>query len=127
MTLGPFVPDLFTFYDGLSIVGQVDDVRLSLPDRHVMFSIDDASGALALHNMMADGASIDLSGGWQGVDVVSTGDVPVGQVPEPVVLNGRVLRFDPLTQAMIPREGTANNNNRGLTAWKRPPVFELSA
>ena len=37
-----------------------DDVRLSLPDRHVMFSIDNASGAMALHNMMADGASIDL-------------------------------------------------------------------
>ena len=109
-----FVPDLFTFYDGLSIVGQVDDVRLSLPDRHVMFSIDNASGAMALHNMMTDGASIDLSGSWQGADVVSTGDVAVGQVPEPVVLNGRVLRFDPLTQAMIPREGKAKIKIEGL-------------
>ena len=78
-----------------------------------MFSIDNASGAMALHNMMTDGASIDLSGSWQGADVVSTGDVAVGQVPEPVVLNGRVLRFDPLTQAMIPREG-GQNKNRGL-------------
>ena len=42
-----FVPDLLTFYDGLSIVGQVDEVRLSLPDRHVIFSIDNASGAVA--------------------------------------------------------------------------------
>ena len=109
-----FVPDLLTFYDGLSIVGQMDDVQLSLPDRHVIFSIDNASGALALHNMMADGASIDLSGGWQGADVVSTADVPVGQVPDPVVLNGRVLRFDPLTQGMIPREGKAKITIEGL-------------
>ena len=109
-----FVPDLLTFYDGLSIVGQMDDVQLSLPDRHVIFSIDNASGALALHNMMADGASIDLSGGWQGADVVSTAGVPAGQVPEPVVLNGRVLRFDPLTQAMIPREGKAKITIEGL-------------
>ena len=109
-----FVPDLLTFYDGLSIVGQMDDAQLSLPDRHVIFSIDNASGALSLHNVMADGASIDLSGGWQGADVVSTADVPVGQVPDPVVLNGRVLRFDPLTQAMIPREGKAKITIEGL-------------
>ena len=100
-----FVPDLLTFYDGLSIVGQVDEVRLSLPDRHVIFSIDQAKGELSLHNMMADGASIDLSGNWKGADVVSTADVSAGQVPDPVVLNGRVLRFDPLTKAMIPRDG----------------------
>ena len=39
--------------------------------------------------------------------MVSTADVPIGQVPDPVVFNGEVLRFDPLTQAMIPREGKA--------------------
>ena len=109
-----FVPDLFTFYDGLSIVGQVDDVRLSLPDRHVIFSIDKARGGLSLHNMMADGAGIDLSSDWQGADVVSTADVPVGQLPDPVVFNGRVLRFDPLTQAMIPREGKTRITIDGL-------------
>ena len=109
-----FVPDLLTFYDGLSIVGQVDEVRLSLPDRHVIFSIDQAKGGLSLHNIMADGASIDLSGDWKGADVVSTADVPIGQVPDPVVFNGRVLRFDPLTQAMIPREGKAKITIDGL-------------
>ena len=109
-----FVPDLLTFYDGLSIVGQVDGGRLTLPDRHVIFSIDKARGGLSLHNMMADGAGIDLSSDWQGADVVSTADVPVGQVPDPVVFNGRVLRFDPLTQAMIPREGKTKITIDGL-------------
>ena len=109
-----FVPDLLTFYDGLQIVGQVDGGRLMLPDRQVIFSIDHAKGGLSLNNMMADGASIDLSGDWRGADVVSTVDVPVGQVPDPVVLNGRVLRFDPLTKAMIPRDGKTRITIDGL-------------
>jgi len=100
-----FVPNLITFYDGLVLSGQLKGLALTLPDRQVAVMLDGADGALSLSQMMQDGAGVELTGEWHGANVASMAALPQGQVPEPLVFNGRVLRFDPLTQAMIPKQG----------------------
>lgn len=102
--------DILLFFDSLSLTGTAEDLVFALPDRLFSLSMAQAEGALALTDMRLDGGFITLRGRGEDVQLQAL-ESPKGVEPEPIVvpsivpvLGGRLIRFDPLSQSLVPAD-----------------------
>ena len=102
--------DTLLFFDSVGIEGTAEDLVFALPDRLFALSMDQAKGALGLTDMRLDGGFITLRGEGDGIELQAM-DTPEGVEPDPIVvpsivpvLGGRLIRFDPLSQSLVPSE-----------------------
>ena len=102
--------DTLLFFDTIGFEGMAEDLVFALPDRLFSLSMEKAQGALGLTDMRIDGGFITLRGQARGIDLQAM-DSPQGVEPEPIVipsivpaLGGRLIRFDPLSQSLVPNE-----------------------
>lgn len=100
--------DILLFFDSLGLEGTATGLVFALPDRLFQLSMKRAEGAIGLTSMRADGGFITLRGLAEGIDLQAM-DSPEGVEPEPIVipsivpvLGGRLIRFDPLSQSLVP-------------------------
>ena len=102
--------DTLLFFDSIGFEGYAEDLVFALPDRLFSLSMKQARGALGLTDMRLDGGFITLRGQAEGIDL-SAMTSPAGVEPDPIVipsvvpvLGGRLIRFDPLSQSLVPSE-----------------------
>ena len=102
--------DTLLFFDTIGFEGMAEDLVFALPDRLFSLSMEQAQGALGLTDMRIDGGFITLRGQANGIDLRAM-ESPKGVEPEPIVipsivpaLGGRLIRFDPLSQSLVPNE-----------------------
>jgi len=102
--------DILLFFDRIGIEGSAEELVFALPDRLFSISMQQAQGALGLTDMRLDGGFVTLRGQADGIDLRAI-ETPVGVEPDPIVipgivpvLGGRLIRFDPLSQSLVPNE-----------------------
>ena len=98
------------FFDRIGFEGSAEELVFALPDRLFSLSMQQAQGALGLTDMRLDGGFITLRGQADGIDLRAM-ESPAGVEPDPIVipgivpvLGGRLIRFDPLSQSLVPNE-----------------------
>lgn len=104
--------DIFLFFDNLQVDGMAREMVFALPDRMFSVSMNDVVGRLQLSDMRMDGATMTVQVRSDGItlDAIET---PDGVQPDPIVipavipvLGGRLVRFDPLSQSLVPSQLT---------------------
>lgn len=102
--------DILLFFDRIGVEGSAEGLVFALPDRLFSISMQNAQGALGLTDMRLDGGFITLRGQADGIDLQAI-ETPLGVEPDPIVipgivpvLGGRLIRFDPLSQSLVPNE-----------------------
>ena len=106
--------DLVSFFDGFDFEARIEKAEILSPDRQAVIRLPSAVGSVALSDMRQNQASISFDGLWRDFDAVSTASMANGEIPPALVVLGRVLRFDPLTAAMLPRNGQGKLTISGL-------------
>ncbi|MEC8153356.1 MAG: hypothetical protein VX077_00540, partial [Pseudomonadota bacterium] len=103
--------DVLLFFSSLRVEGSVSDMVFTLPDRLFSLTMAEAAGSLQLSDIMRlDGAGVTLQVRADGIDL-SALPSEAGIEPDPIVvpavvpvLGGRLVRFDPLSQSLVPSE-----------------------
>ena len=100
--------DVFLFFSSLQVEGAVRDMVFTLPDRLFSLKMKEAVGSLQFSDMRLDGAGVTLHVRADGIDL-SALPTQDGLEPDPIVipavvpvLGGRLVRFDPLSQSLVP-------------------------
>ena len=106
--------DLVSFFDGFDFEARIEKAEILSSDRQAVIRLPSAVGSVALSDMRQNEASISFDGLWRDFDAVSTASVANGEIPPALVVLGRVLRFDPLTASMLPRNGQGKLTISGL-------------
>ncbi|MGB1148787.1 MAG: hypothetical protein ACPG5C_01675 [Alphaproteobacteria bacterium] len=102
--------DVFLFFSSLRVEGSVSGMVFTLPDRLFSLTMAEAAGSLQLSDMRLDGAGVTLQVRADGIDL-SALPSEAGIEPDPIVvpavvpvLGGRLVRFDPLSQSLVPSQ-----------------------
>ena len=102
--------DVLLFFSSLRVEGSVSGMVFTLPDRLFSLSLIEAVGSLQLSDMRLDGAGVTLQVQADGIDL-SALPRQDGLEPDPIVvpavvpvLGGRLVRFDPLSQSLVPAQ-----------------------
>lgn len=102
--------DIFLFFSSLQVEGSVSGMVFTLPDRLFSLTMAEAAGSLQLRDMRLDGAGVTLQVRAEGIDL-SALPSEAGTEPDPIVvpavvpvLGGRLVRFDPLSQSLVPSQ-----------------------
>ena len=102
--------DIFLFFSSLQVEGSVSGMVFTLPDRLFSLTMAEAAGSLQLRDMRLDGAGVTLQVRADGIDL-SALPSEAGTEPDPIVvpavvpvLGGRLVRFDPLSQSLVPSQ-----------------------
>ena len=102
--------DVFLFFSSLRVEGSVSGMVFTLPDRLFSLTMAEAAGSLQLSDMRLDGAGVTLQVRADGIDL-SALPSEAGIEPDPIVvpavvpvLGGRLVRFDPLSQSLVPAQ-----------------------
>ena len=105
--------DVFLFFSSLRVEGSVSGMVFTLPDRLFSLTMAEAAGSLQLSDMRLDGAGVTLQVRADGIDL-SALPSEAGIEPDPIVvpavvpvLGGRLVRFDPLSQSLVPSQLSA--------------------
>ena len=112
--------DTLLFFDAMGIEGFAEDLVFALPDRLFSLSMEQVQGALGLTDMRLDGGFVTLRGQAKGIDLRAL-NAPEGVEPDPIVipglvpvLGGRLIRFDPLSQSLVPNQFESTVEVTGL-------------
>jgi len=102
--------DVFLFFSSLRVEGSASGMVFTLPDRLFSLTMGEAVGSLQLSDMRLDGAGVTLRARADGVKLVAL-PTQDGIEPDPIVvpavvpvLGGRLVRFDPLSQSLVPSQ-----------------------
>ena len=100
--------DVFLFFSSLRVEGSVSGMVFTLPDRLFSLTMAEAAGSLQLSDMRLDGAGVTLQVRADGINLSalpSEARIEPDLIGVPAVvpvLGGRLVRFDPLSQSLVP-------------------------